>query len=76
MNAAAPAPRAPIASLSARLKRLAGDPRVRLLPEGPAIVAELGVVLAAIDENDRRLTALEAIVARLNRATFGDPASE
>lgn len=62
----------PIASLHARLERLAADPRVRLLPDGPAIAAELGLVLAAIDENDRRLAALEAIVARLYIHTFGD----
>ena len=63
----------PLASLSARLERLAADPRVRLVPDGAAIVAELRLLVVAIDENDRRLAALESIVAKLHRATFGDP---
>ena len=58
---------APLATLQARLARLATDPRVRLLPDGTAIVLELAAVLAMIADLDRRTRATDAQLAHLAR---------
>lgn len=55
---------APTDSLRARLKRLAADPRARLLPEGQAIAAELVELLDLIDDLARRMRAVEGAFAR------------
>lgn len=64
MNATAPPDLSPTASLRARLERLAGDPRVRLLPEGPAIVQTVRQHLALVEDLERRVAALESLAAR------------
>lgn len=76
MTSSAPGQSSPIASLRARLDRLAADPRARLVPDGAAIVVELRAVLDELEALPRRLSALEASVASLHRATFGGPDCE
>lgn len=83
MNAPAPAATSPIAQLRARLRRLALDPRVRLLPELPALAQELDGTLVRFLESELaiaalgdRLAVLERTVANLHRVTFGGPDCE
>lgn len=83
MNAPAPADTSPIAQLRARLRRLALDPRVRLLPELPTLARELDGTLERFLESELaisalgdRLAVLERTVATLHRVTFGGPDCE
>lgn len=49
----------PIEQLRARLARLALDPRVKLLPDGPAIMRELLALIELVAMLGGRVTAIE-----------------
>lgn len=63
MSTPAAAATNPIDRLRARFHRLALDPRVTLLAEGRAIVAELAALVEVIDALQRRTAALERALA-------------
>lgn len=65
MSTPAPVPASPIDRLRARFARLASDPRIRLLPEAPAILAELVGLVDHVDELERRVGAIERGLAAL-----------
>lgn len=65
MSSSTATPATRINPLRARLVTLASDPRVRLLPDGPAIVRECVALLDRIDELERRTAALERGLAAM-----------